>query len=78
MYSVMYILSLYKRESCLSQNLGFFYTKKGGSKVKYFLILVSLQRECVNFFLTAVLPQEGDGTPLQYSCLANPMDGGPW
>ena len=22
--------------------------------------------------------REGDGTPLQYSCLENPMDGGPW
>ena len=21
---------------------------------------------------------EGSGTPLQYSCLANPMDGGAW
>ena len=21
---------------------------------------------------------EGDGIPLQYSCLANPMDGGAW
>ena len=21
---------------------------------------------------------EGDGTPLQYSCLENPMDGGDW
>ena len=21
---------------------------------------------------------EGNGTPLQYSCLANPMDGGAW
>ena len=21
---------------------------------------------------------EGDGTPLQYSCLDNPMDGGAW
>ena len=21
---------------------------------------------------------EGSGTPLQYSCLENPMDGGPW
>ena len=29
-----------------------------------------------------VLPQESNGegndTPLQYSCLANPMDGGAW
>ena len=23
-------------------------------------------------------PGEGNGTPLQYSCLENPMDGGPW
>ena len=23
-------------------------------------------------------PHEGDGTPLQYSCLENPMDGGAW
>ena len=21
---------------------------------------------------------EGNGTPLQYSCLENPIDGGPW
>jgi len=46
---------VYKRTSCLSQNSGFFYTKNGGNKVKYFLIPVSLQRECVNFFLPAVL-----------------------
>ena len=25
-----------------------------------------------------VLPGEGNGTPLQYSCLENPMDGGAW
>ena len=25
-----------------------------------------------------VLSREGDGTPLQYSCLENPMDGGAW
>ena len=24
------------------------------------------------------LDGEGDGTPLQYSCLENPMDGGAW
>ena len=23
-------------------------------------------------------PGEGDGSPLQYSCLENPMDGGVW
>ena len=25
-----------------------------------------------------VVPGEGDGTPLQYSCMENPMDGGTW
>ena len=24
------------------------------------------------------LDREGNGNPLQYSCLENPMDGGPW
>ena len=23
-------------------------------------------------------PREGNGNPLQYSCLENPMDGGTW
>ena len=27
---------------------------------------------------TAFLVREGNGTPLQYSCLENPMDGGAW
>ena len=26
----------------------------------------------------SLLAGEGDGTPLQYSCLENPMDGGAW
>ena len=30
------------------------------------------------FNLYAEYIGEGDGTPLQYSCLANPMDGGGW
>jgi len=28
--------------------------------------------------LSRVVIGEGDGTPLQYSCLENPMDGGDW
>ena len=28
--------------------------------------------------LTTLLDGEGNGTPLQYSCLENPMDGGAW
>ena len=26
----------------------------------------------------SILPREGNGTPLQYSCLENPRDGGAW
>ena len=29
------------------------------------------------FFTTSATCREGNGTPLQYSCLENPMDGGP-
>ena len=28
--------------------------------------------------MTQIRPGEGNGTPLQYSCLENPMDGGAW
>ena len=30
------------------------------------------------FFSFLKEAREGDGTPLQYSCLENPMDGGAW
>ena len=30
------------------------------------------------YFQLATDAREGDGTPLQYSCLKNPMDGGAW
>ena len=29
-------------------------------------------------FSKCLLLQRGNGTPLQYSCLENPMDGGAW
>ena len=28
--------------------------------------------------MVQIMVQEGNGTPLQYSCLENPMDGGAW
>ena len=31
-----------------------------------------------SFMVLALLFGEGNGTPLQYSCLENPMDGGAW
>ena len=35
-----------------------------------FIILFGLYFLCIRY--------EGNGTPLQYSCLENPMDGGAW
>ena len=29
-------------------------------------------------FMSRLLIREGNGNPLQYSCLENPMDGGAW
>jgi len=29
-------------------------------------------------YLKGPMPEEGDGTPLQYDCLENPMDGEAW
>ena len=31
-----------------------------------------------NLMSTGTVYGEGNGTPLQYSCLENPMDGGAW
>ena len=30
------------------------------------------------FFFSMIYIGDGDGTPLQYSCLENPMGGGAW
>ena len=34
-------------------------------------------KHVLSMFLTT-RPEEGNDTPLQYSCLGNPMDGGAW
>ena len=33
---------------------------------------------CVNNRIVAMDSREGNGTPFQYSCQENPMDGGVW
>ena len=38
---------------------------------------LSYHIEYINSFLCYIVG-EGNGTPLQYSCLENPMDGGAW
>ena len=36
------------------------------------------EREKQKLYINAYIYGEGNGTPLQYSCLENPMDGGAW
>ena len=38
----------------------------------------SANHEVLNRFRSCKCLGEGNGTPLQYSCLENPMDGGAW
>ena len=42
------------------------------------VLLTHLLIELALFVLTQAELGEGNGTPLQYSCLENPMDGGAW
>ena len=41
---------------------------------------ISMEKKCNSSIVFIVFTQigESDGTPLQYSCLENPMDGGAW
>ena len=42
-------------------------------------VAVRWRQLCVPFYLgLSDFVGEGDGTPLQYSCLENPIDGGAW
>ena len=57
--------SLYNSLHIILYYLGFFFKKKNKTTF-YFILEYSL------------LTREGNGTPLQYSCLENPMDRGAW
>ena len=41
-------------------------------------IISHTSKEMFKIFQASVQNGEGNGTPLQYSCLENPMDGGAW
>ena len=38
----------------------------------------SLETSPSHLCINSLFFREGNGTPLQYSCLENPMDGGAW
>ena len=44
----------------------------------FFAILSHVDQELTILYVCKVCKGEGNGTPLQYSCLENPMDGGAW
>ena len=41
-------------------------------------VFLDCLKECIVFASLCLIFREGTGTPLQYSCLENPMDGGAW
>ena len=43
-----------------------------------FIILASDHLDLLQLLITRPPNGEGNGTPLQYSCLETPMDGGAW
>ena len=63
MFSVTFLFTIYV--------VGF----SGGSVVKN---LPVMQETRVQSLVWEDSPGEGNGNPLQYSCLQNPMDGGAW
>ena len=42
------------------------------------LVYCLLNLKVNNYSELGEVPGEGNGTPLEYSCLENPMDGGAW
>ena len=51
-----------------------------GLTLYHLCVSMSLTPSCYTYHLSKIVPddREGNGTPLQYSCLENPMDGGGW
>ena len=52
------------------------------SHLTYFMMAILKNKKCFRKVQakkgTLYFIREGNGTPLQYSCLENPMDGGAW
>ena len=46
--------------------------------IEYVPVLYSRTLLVIHFIYSSIYIGEGSGTPLQYSCLENPMDGGAW
>ena len=45
---------------------------------RFFTISTTWEAQTSLYVALYILFGEGNGTPLQYSCLENPMDGGAW
>ena len=54
------------------------FTKDRKVVIVNFIILCSFVAEIIIYKEISLYIREGNGTPFQYSCLENPMDGGAW
>ena len=41
------------------------------------VMMIMMVMECI-YYVLGTIPREGNGNPLQCSCLENPMDRGAW
>ena len=44
----------------------------------HYIFTTTQQKNLANYSEVGIWAGKGNGTPLQYSCLENPMDGGAW
>ena len=51
---------------------------KGDHQIKYEKTTTRFDINTTKYLASRLVVGEGNGTPLQYSCLENPMDGGAW
>ena len=55
-----------------------FWVRKMCPRIFKWLVQGSYPHQKTFYWVSALWNGEGNGTPLQYSCLENPMDGGAW
>ena len=74
--SSIHLLFLTDNYVWLYRSLSDLYIFPENIKIEIYFLIVYFSR----FFsdLCNNITEEGNGTPLQYSCLENPMDGGAW
>ena len=80
LYNVVLISAVKQNESaiCLHMSLGQSRDSHPTSLIRNWIRTYILTKAASNLQYLVMYTREGNGTPIQYSCLENPMDGGAW